>query len=125
MATTHRTSRRALRGVVAVALAGSVIAASCSDDSGSSGSTTPATIELVTTTTGASDRTSTTADTTPSTESTDDATSATVVAVATYPLTGLPLLDPVAATRPALVVKIDNNPNARPQSGLNEAGKVE
>ena len=36
----------------------------------------------------------------------------------------MPLLDPVAATRPALVVKIDNNPDARPQTGLNEADIV-
>lgn len=124
MVNTHRTSRRTLRAVVAVALAGSVIAASCSDDSSSGDSTTPATIELATTTTEASDTTSTTADTTPSTATTDDATSTTVAVVPTYPLTGLPLLDPVAATRPALVVKIDNNPNARPQSGLNEADIV-
>ena len=45
-------------------------------------------------------------------------------AVATYPLTGLPADDPVAASRPALVVKIDNNAKARPQSGLNEADIV-
>jgi hypothetical protein len=41
-----------------------------------------------------------------------------------YPLTGLPALDPVAAARPALVVKIDNNEKARPQSGLNAADIV-
>lgn len=41
-----------------------------------------------------------------------------------YPLTGLPALDPVAAARPALVVKIDNNEKARPQSGLNSADIV-
>jgi hypothetical protein len=41
-----------------------------------------------------------------------------------YPLTGLPAADPLAAGRPALVVKIDNNEKARPQSGLNEADIV-
>lgn len=41
-----------------------------------------------------------------------------------YPLTGLPALDAVAAARPALVVKIDNNEKARPQSGLNSADIV-
>ncbi|MFM7044754.1 MAG: DUF3048 domain-containing protein [Ilumatobacteraceae bacterium] len=41
-----------------------------------------------------------------------------------YPLTGLPATDATAAARPALVVKIDNNERARPQSGLNEADIV-
>ena len=41
-----------------------------------------------------------------------------------YPLTGLPVVDPAVAARPALVVKIDNNVLARPQSGLDEADIV-
>lgn len=40
------------------------------------------------------------------------------------PLTGLPITDALAATRPALVAKIDNHPAARPQSGLNQADIV-
>ena len=44
--------------------------------------------------------------------------------VPVYPLTGLPVTDEVAAGRPAMVVKIDNNGRARPQSGLNEADIV-
>jgi len=40
------------------------------------------------------------------------------------PLTGLPLADPARASRPALVVKIDNAPKARPQTGLNQADIV-
>ena len=40
------------------------------------------------------------------------------------PLTGLPIEDPAATTRSALVVKIDNHPDARPQSGLNQADIV-
>jgi hypothetical protein len=40
------------------------------------------------------------------------------------PLTGLPLSDPSLATRPALAVKIDNHPDARPQSGLDRADIV-
>jgi hypothetical protein len=40
------------------------------------------------------------------------------------PLTGLPVTDPAAAERPALVVKIDNHPRAVPQSGLNQADIV-
>lgn len=41
-----------------------------------------------------------------------------------YPLTGLPVDDPALAARPALVVKIDNAPGARPQTGFNEADMV-
>jgi hypothetical protein len=40
------------------------------------------------------------------------------------PLTGLPINDPALAARSALVVKIDNHPDARPQSGLNQADIV-
>lgn len=42
----------------------------------------------------------------------------------TAPLTGLPDTDGAAASRPALSVKIDNNPDARPQNGLNQADIV-
>lgn len=41
-----------------------------------------------------------------------------------YPLTGLAVTDPNAAGRPALAVKIDNHPIARPQTGLNKADIV-
>lgn len=41
-----------------------------------------------------------------------------------YPLTGLVATDPVQAARPALTAKIDNHPNARPQTGLNKADIV-
>ncbi len=44
--------------------------------------------------------------------------------VATYPLLGTPVTDAAAATRPAIVAKIDNHPAARPQSGLNKADMV-
>ena len=40
------------------------------------------------------------------------------------PLTGMPIEDPALAARSALVVKIDNHPDARPQSGLNQADIV-
>jgi hypothetical protein len=40
------------------------------------------------------------------------------------PLTGLPVLDPAFLTRPALSIKIDNEPPARPQSGLDSADVV-
>jgi hypothetical protein len=40
----------------------------------------------------------------------------------TAPLTGVPVEQPI--NRPALVVKIDNDPQARPQTGLNQADVV-
>lgn len=40
------------------------------------------------------------------------------------PLTGLPIVDPALAARPAVVVKISNDPGARPQSGLDSADIV-
>lgn len=40
------------------------------------------------------------------------------------PLTGLPLADPAKLARPALAVKVDNAPVARPQSGLDAADVV-
>ena len=51
-------------------------------------------------------------------------TTALVPAAGTAPLTGLPLTDAAKAARPALVVKIDNAPKARPQVGLNQADVV-
>lgn len=69
------------------------------------------------TTSGAAETTVTSTDETP-------APSTATPSAAVYPLTGLPVTDPIAAARPALVVKIDNNGKARPQSGLNEADIV-
>lgn len=62
-------------------------------------------------------RTTTTAD--PGAETTIPAPAA-----GTAPLTGLPLADGARAGRPALVVKIDNAPKARPQVGINQADVV-
>jgi hypothetical protein len=41
-----------------------------------------------------------------------------------FPLTGQPVTNPALAARPALSVKIDNAPKARPQSGLDKADVV-
>jgi len=41
-----------------------------------------------------------------------------------FPLTGLPVDDPAKAARPALVAKLDNHPDARPQAGLNKSDIV-
>lgn len=48
----------------------------------------------------------------------------TTVAVVLWPLTGLAGGEDPRATLPALAVKIDNHPNARPQSGLTQADVV-
>lgn len=44
--------------------------------------------------------------------------------VPVFPLTGLPIVDPAAADRPAIIAKIDNAPGARPQTGLVRADIV-
>ena len=59
-----------------------------------------------------------------STTSTTAATTTTVKPVVVAPLTGLPVKNPKVLTRPALVVKIDNHKEARPQAGLNQADIV-
>jgi hypothetical protein len=51
-------------------------------------------------------------------------TTTTTVFVPTAPLTGLPDPSGVTQTRPALSVKIENTPEARPQSGLDVADVV-
>ncbi len=43
---------------------------------------------------------------------------------AVFPLTGRPVDDPARAARPALTIKIDNAPVARPQSGLDAADLI-
>lgn len=95
-----RTSRLAL----VVALAGGVVGCGGSSNSSSSAETSAPTTAARTTTTPPS---TTVAETT-----------TTVAPAPVYPLTGLPMVDPGAATRPAMVVKIDNHRSAAPQSGL-------
>lgn len=58
----------------------------------------------------------------PSTEA--DATTTSKAPVPAYPLTGLPITDLAGSQHPAVVVKMDNSPDARPQSGINEADIV-
>jgi hypothetical protein len=78
---------------------------------------------------GTTSKTSATATTTTSTTSAPPTTTTTTVAPSTttttlpppvQPLTGLPLTDPALLSKPALVVKISNDPGARPQTGLND-----
>src|SRR5262249_32805746 len=111
----NRLSRRQLLALGATTVAAAVVAG-CSDE-GDGGAdltlppptTAPTTTEAATTTTGAGEASTTT----------------TVPAGGpVMPLTGLPVADPAIAARPALVVKIDNHSQARPQSGLNAADVV-
>lgn len=60
----------------------------------------------------------------PATDVTVTGPTTTIEAAPVYPLTGLPISDEAKALRPALVVKIDNHPDARPQTGLNAADIV-
>jgi len=69
----------------------------------------------------------TTAATTPATNAATTAGASTSTTVATgpvMPLTGLPVTDPALAARPAVVVKVSNDPGARPQSGVDDADIV-
>ena len=61
-----------------------------------------------------------TATTMAATTTTVEATTTTAVAAPVEPLTGLPLTDPALLARVALVVKVSNDPPARPQTGLND-----
>jgi len=113
------------RDALGLTVAFGLVVAGCSDDSSSApDSTVPATIELVPppTTRPAATTTSTTVVETTTTTTTTPAEAV----VAVFPLTGRPI-PPGAegiAARPAMVVKLDNHPKARPQSGLNEADIV-
>ena len=62
---------------------------------------------------GGSSESSVSTDSVPTTDS--------VVDVPLNPLLGTPLEDSTTANRPAMVVKIDNHPGARPQAGINQA----
>ncbi len=104
------------RSRVAAVVLVAIMAASCGGDSKSSSSSVSETVPV-----GTPARTETTL---PETTTTELVTTTTAAPAPVYPLTGLAVTDPVAAARPALVVKIDNNKAARPQSGLNEADIV-
>ncbi len=110
MTTTHH-ARRIVAGTLAFAL----LAASCSGgDDEAVPVTTTETTEVTATTEVVVEATTTTANTIPSDQLVTDGA----------PLTGLPFEDPTVADRPALAVKIDNHPSARPQSGLDLADIV-
>ncbi len=109
--------RTTCRITLLVALAAAVVGCGGSDDNNNSASS------------DASTTTNVAPDTLPPTTATsttvpETAPPTTIPPVPVYPLTGLPVTDAAAAARPAMVVKIDNNKRARPQSGLNEADIV-
>lgn len=86
--------------------------AACSGADGSEGTTTT----TVASTTEAPSTTTTVAETTTTTEQQADGPRS--------PLNGMVVQDETLIDRRALVVKIDNHPNARPQTGLSEADVV-
>lgn len=108
------TQKRLGRGRIAAFLSISLLVSACgsssskpSDSSAAPPSSAPDTTSV--------DTTSTTGEATPV---------VTTAAGPVFPLTGIATSDAQAIARPALVVKIDNHPLARPQSGLNEADIV-
>src|SRR6266540_5339064 len=121
MSSNRSRTRGALAG--AVALAAGLLPA-CSSGSQSANPTTtaaPPTAVRPSTTTS-SPTTTTTSTTTTTTE--QPTTTTTVPAPPVYPLLGVALPDPSMTLPPALVVKIDNAPGARPQTGFNAADVV-
>jgi len=101
----------AVLGVAALA----VTAVACS----SSSSSAPTTTTVSGSSTTAADTSTSAPDT-----STTAGTTTTTVDPTLDPLTGLPDADPNIRNRPALVVKINNHPDAWPQTGLNQADIV-
>ncbi|MCU1501534.1 MAG: hypothetical protein JWM12_888 [Ilumatobacteraceae bacterium] len=115
-----RTSRLAGTGVVFVAL---VALAACGSDKATTTTTTSVVTSAAPSTTSAPS-TSAAVDTSPATTPAEQLPTTTVAAVPVMPLTGKPITDPAAAARQAIVVKVDNHPDARPQSGLGVADLV-
>jgi hypothetical protein len=137
----HRHHSLSLRAACA-ALALATVAAACSSDDDSVGDATsvPITAAAATTTsrpstsvgsttsdaptTTSTDPTSSAPETTAEASTTSEAVTTTTEPVPVYPLTGVPDPDPTIAARKVLVVKIGNEPAARPQTGFNAADIV-
>ena len=113
------------RPLAAALAAGLLVLAACSGESTSTDASTSTAGAPTTAAASSTDAPTTVPGTDAATTSpVTDAPTTTLPAGPVYPLTGLPVTDPTIAARPAMVVKIDNNKNARPQSGLNEADIV-
>jgi hypothetical protein len=93
---------------------------------GGGGNSAPATTVADTSpqTTQPAGTSSTASSTSTSTSTSSSTTSTTIAPDPVMPLTGLPIADPAVAARPAVVVKVSNDPGARPQSGLDSADIV-
>ncbi len=104
---------------------GAALISACSSSSTKKTATTTTTTVARTTSTASSSTTSSVAETTTTApETTTTAAAATdapttAAAAPVQPLTGLPLTDPALLAKVALVVKVSNDPGARPQTGLN------
>lgn len=106
------------------ALTGSLIAVALLAACGGGGGDDAAPTTTAAPSTTVRSTTTTVATTVAATTETSAAPTTTIPVDPVMPLTGLPIVDEVLAARPALVVKIDNHPDARPQSGLNAADIV-
>jgi hypothetical protein len=108
-----------------LATAAALLLAACSSSSDAEPPTTPATTSTTAPPTTAAPTTTTTSTTSTTTTTTIAETTTTEAPAILMPLTGVELADASQIPpRPALVVKIDNHPKARPQAGLNEADIV-
>lgn len=113
------------RTFVGSVLAAAALAACGGDDAGVSSDTTSAPAGGPTTTAAPATTTTVAVDSVGGKPGVDpEATTTTAPAAPVYPLTGMPLADPAFAAHSALVVKIDNAPGARPQTGFNSADIV-
>lgn len=91
---------------------------------GSGQATTTSTTEAPTTTTAATTTSATTTTAATTTSTTTTTTTTTLPPGSPSPLNGLPVADETLLNRRVIAVKVDNHPNARPQSGLQEADAV-
>jgi len=111
----------------AIPVAVAMLAVAACQDTKASTATTAAAVTSPATTAPAASTTSTDDSTTTSLAPSSTSAAAAPTTVApdpVMPLTGLPITDPALAARPAVVVKVSNDPGARPQSGLDSADIV-
>ncbi len=106
-------------GIIGVSVgAAAIVLGACSGGGSTAATSTTAAATTVAPTSTSESTTTTTASTTSAAPTT------TIDARPRYPLTGLLVTNPATAARPALVVKVDNIGDARPQSGFNQADVV-
>jgi len=106
---------RAFMLLVALAL----VATACGGDSAETTATTEITTTTTTTTAQVPETTTTSSSTT-----TSSTTTTTIYDGPIAPLTGFQIDDETLAARRVMAIKVDNHPDARPQSGLDQADAV-